>query len=113
MPQPVQRGGRLRVALWVDNQEWSFPVEVAAVRANHIGLQLRELSIDEEKNYVRCTFASPNAWNDWNRGTEADQSLVSFAEWFSLGVTGYVRLLGSIYSSASWRRGRPRHLPVR
>jgi cellulose synthase (UDP-forming) len=102
----------LRVALWVDNQEWSFPVEVAVVRANHIGLQLRELSIEEEKNYVRCTFASPNAWNDWNRGTEADQSLVSFAEWFSLGVTGYVRLLESIYNSASWRR-RPRRSPVR
>jgi len=112
-PQHVRRGARLRVALWVDNQEWSFPVEVAVVRANHIGLQLRELSIEEEKNYVRCTFASPNAWNDWNRGTEADQSLVSFAEWFSLGVTGYVRLLESIYYSASWRRGRPRHSPVR
>jgi len=37
-----------------------------------------KLSIEEEKNYVRCTFASPNAWNDWNRGTEPIQSLVSF-----------------------------------
>jgi cellulose synthase (UDP-forming) len=113
VPQPVQRGGRLRVALWADSQEWSFPVEVAVVRANHIGLQLRELSIEEEKNYVRCTFASADAWNDWNRGTAADQSLVSFAEWFSLGVTGYVRLLESIYSSASWRSGRPRRSLVR
>jgi len=112
-PQRVQRGGRLRVALWVDNQELSFPVEVAVVRTNHIGLRLCKLSIEEEKNYVRCTFASPNAWNDWNRGTEADQSLVSFAEWFSLGVTGYVRLLESIYNGASWRRGRPRRSPVR
>jgi cellulose synthase (UDP-forming) len=104
----------LRVALWVDNQEWSFPVEVTVVRANHIGLQLRELSIEEEKNYVRCTFASPNAWNDWHRGTEADQSLASFAEGFSFGVTGYVRLVESIYNGiASWWRGRPRHSPAR
>lgn len=114
VPSHVQRGGRLRVGLWVENQEWSFPVEVAVVRANHIGLQLCELSIEEEKNYVRCTFASPSAWNDWYRGTEADQPLASFAEGFSFGVTGYVRLLESLYNGmASWWGGRPRHLLAR
>jgi cellulose synthase (UDP-forming) len=114
VPQHVQRGDRLRVGLWVENQECSFPVDVAVVRANHIGLQLRELSIEEEKNYVCCTFASPSAWNDWNRGTEADHPLASFAEGFSFGVTGYVRLLESIYNGiASWWRGPPRQSPAR
>jgi cellulose synthase (UDP-forming) len=114
VPQHVQLGGRLRVGLWVENREWSFPVEVTVVRANRIGLQLRELSIEEERDYVRCTFASPGAWSDWNRGTEADRPLASFAEGISFGVNGYVRMLESIYNGiASWWLGRPRHSPAR
>ena len=61
-------------------------------------MQLRDLSITEEQNYVRCTFGSPDAWSDWDRNAEADHPLASFAEVFSFGATGYVRLLESLYN---------------
>ena len=114
VPQPVKRGDRLRVGLWVEKQECTFPVEVAVVLTNRIGLRLCDLTIAEEKDYVRCTFASPDAWSDWDRGTEADRPLASFAEVFSFGATGYVRLLESIYNGiTTWWRGALRQAPVR
>jgi cellulose synthase (UDP-forming) len=108
IPQPVQRADSLRVGLTADNVEYIFPVEVAVVRGNRIGMQLGTLSITQQRDYVRCTFGSPDAWSDWDRTTEADHPLASFAEVFSFGATGYVRLLESIYNGIiGWLRGTP------
>jgi cellulose synthase (UDP-forming) len=106
----LQAGDSVRVALSAADQEHVFPAQVVVLRMNHIGLQLSEMSIAEEKDYVRCTFAAPDAWTDWDRGTQADQPLASFAEVFSFGATGYVRLFESLHAgiTAWWRgRGRP------
>ena len=76
------------------------------VRGNHIGLLLEELSIEQQRNFVRCTFGSPEAWNDWDRNVTDDHPLASFAEVFSFGATGYVRLVQSAYNDIStWFRG--------
>ena len=67
------------------------------------------MSIAEERDYVRCTFAAPNAWGDWDKNTEPDRPLASFAEVFSFGATGYLRLLESIYEGLrSLLKGEPR-----
>ncbi len=83
-------------------------------KGNHLGLLLRDLSIEEERDYVRCTFGSPDAWSDWDRDVGVDHPLSSFAEVFSFGATGYVRLLESIYIRiGAWfpRRLRPVRSP--
>jgi cellulose synthase (UDP-forming) len=109
VPLKVNRGDPMRVGLTAERIEYIFPVEVAVVRGNHIGMQLGSLSMQEQQAYVRCTFGSPDAWNDWNRNTEADHPLASFAEVFSFGATGYVRLLESLYNSIiGWWRGAPK-----
>jgi hypothetical protein len=82
---------------------------LAVVRGNHIGVRLGTLSMGELQNYVRCTFGSPDAWNDWDRNTEADHPLASFAEVFSFGATGYVRLLENLVNAiALWWRHAPK-----
>lgn len=114
IPLRVERGDRVRVGLQAGEREYIFPVEVAVVRGNRIGMQLRDLSIIEEQNYVRCTFGAPDAWSDWDRNTEADHPLASFAEVFSFGATGYVRLLESLYNSiVGWWRGTARPAALR
>jgi cellulose synthase (UDP-forming) len=111
---PLGRGERLRVGLTADDGVHEFPVEVAAVRANQVGLLLGELSVEEQRAYVRCTFSSPDAWTDWDSGIAEDHPLASFAEVFSFGATSYVRLLQSAYSQvSSWFRIGPRPLRAR
>ena len=106
----VKRGDRVRVSLSADNGEHEFPLEVAAVRDNHVGLVLSQLTVDEQRNFVRCTFGSEAAWSDWDRNVLADHPLASFAEVFSFGATGYVRLLQSAYNEISARFHRPARL---
>jgi cellulose synthase (UDP-forming) len=105
----LQPGDLVRVGLSAEGQEHWFPAKVVMLRMNHIGLQLMDLSIEEERNYVRCTFADPDAWRDWDRGTRVDEPLASFAEVFSFGATGYVRLCESLYAGITgWWRGEQR-----
>jgi len=81
------------------------------VLGNHLGLSLGELTIAQQRAYVRCTFGSPEAWSDWDSNVAADHPLASLAEVFSFGATGYVRLLESIYNEVSaWLQARARLL---
>ena len=110
-PIAVTRGQTLRVGLRSENTEYLFPCEVALIKGNHLGLLLRNLSIQEERDFVRCTFGSPDAWSDWDRNVGVDHPLSSFAEVFSFGATGYVRLLESVYNRiVPWFQARPRPL---
>jgi cellulose synthase (UDP-forming) len=104
-PPPLERGTRLQVSLPADDGEHVFPVEVATVRGDSLGLLLGELTIAQQRAYVRCTFGSPDAWSDWDSGLAPDKPLASFAEVFSFGATGYVRLLQTLYAEvSSWFR---------
>jgi cellulose synthase (UDP-forming) len=107
--ETVTAGDRLSIGLSTEAGEFLFPCEVASARSNHIGLVLREMTIKQQQEYVACTFGSPDAWSDWDRAVMPDRPLASFAEVFSFGATGYVRLLESVYNGI-WSRliGRSR-----
>ena len=110
-PALLERGDRLRVVLGADDGDHEFPFEVALVREKQLGLLLGDLTIEEQRSFVRCTFGSPEAWSDWDRNVAADHPLASFAEVFSFGATGYVRLLESAYNEISaWFRRPARPL---
>jgi cellulose synthase (UDP-forming) len=110
---PVQRGDHLTVSLKMEDIDYPFPFEVAIVRENHVGLLLRELNIEQQRKFVRCTFGSPEAWADWDRNVTADHPLASFVEVFSFGATGYVRLLESAYNEIASAIGRERRAASR
>ncbi len=64
------------------------------------------MTIQDERNFVRCAFGSAEAWSDWDRNVATDHPLASFAEVFSFGAPGYVRLLQSAYNEFSTRQGQ-------
>ena len=109
-PGIVQRGEALSLELVSEDREFRFPVEAVVVRGAHVGLRLLPMPIEDEANYVRCTFASPNAWADWDRDAQPDRPLASLAEVFSFGATGYLRLFESVHNAllAWYRNQRPR-----
>jgi hypothetical protein len=61
---------------------------------------------------VRCTFGARDAWKGWDSGIAEDKPLASFAEVFSFGATGYVRLLQSLYNQAIMRLRSSRLAPA-
>jgi cellulose synthase (UDP-forming) len=107
-PGIVQRGDALSLELVSEDREFRFPVEAVVVRGAHVGLKLLPMPIENEANYVRCTFASPNAWADWDRDAQPDRPLASLAEVFSFGATGYLRLFESVQNAVlAWYRNDP------
>jgi cellulose synthase (UDP-forming) len=107
-PGGVQRGDALELELVEQDREYRFPVEAVVVRGMHVGLKLLPMPIENEANYVRCTFASPGAWADWDRDAQPDRPLASLAEVFSFGATGYLRLFESVHSALlDWYHNRP------
>jgi cellulose synthase (UDP-forming) len=112
-PLLMYYGERLRVSLTADDGEHEFPVEVATAQGAHLGLLLEQLTIEEQRAYVRCTFGSPEAWENWDRDIREDKPLASFAEVFSFGATGYVRLLENAYNRLlSWLRPKAPAAPA-
>jgi cellulose synthase (UDP-forming) len=107
VPVTLNIGDRLRLTVEGDDGKHDFPVEVALVRDDHVGLRFGELTIAEQRAFVRCTFGARDTWKGWDAGIAADRPLASFAEVFSFGATGYVRLLESLYIRATaWLRGK-------
>jgi cellulose synthase (UDP-forming) len=92
----LKAGAHVTVTLTDGNVEHRFPATVASVRKTHIGLALNAVPIEKERDYVRCTFASPSAWADCGKTVNVDRPLASFAEVLSFGATGYLRLFESI-----------------
>ena len=101
----LKANDRIDIGLTVEgsDEECRFPVSVVLIRGQHIGLLLNDLSMEQERNYIRCTFAAPSVWADWGKDADVDHPLESFAEVFAFGATGYVRLVESLQSAwLSW-----------
>jgi cellulose synthase (UDP-forming) len=109
----LEGGDAAHLGLTADGVEYRFPVKIVIARTNQIGVKLDTLTLEEERDYVRCTFGQPNVWVDAYKTGALDHPLASFAEVFSFGATGYLRLLESLYEGvASWIRG-PRAVRAR
>lgn len=102
----LEGGDAIHIGLMADDVEYRFPAKVVISRTNQIGVKLSAMTLEEERNYVRCTFGQPNVWTDAYQGGTLDHPLASFAEVFSFGATGYLRLFESLYEGVvSWIRG--------
>jgi cellulose synthase (UDP-forming) len=112
-PGIIKLGDYLTIELVSEDREFRFPVAAAVVRGSHVGLKLRAMTLEDEASYVRCTFASADAWAGWDLAAQPDRPLASLAEVFSFGATGYLRLFESVYSGLSaWWRGVLRQRPA-
>jgi cellulose synthase (UDP-forming) len=106
----LEGGDHVEVGLSAVDVEYRFPAKVVIARTNHIGVKLDALTIEQERDYVCCTFAQPTAWSETYKTGAVDHPLASFAEVFSFGATGYLRLAESLYAGfiGWWRGSRPR-----
>lgn len=91
----------IRIGLIQEYGEFAFNARIKAVRGQHLGLQLEQLSIEEERQLIQSTFGRSDAWDDWNSATPVDHPLASLREVVSFGFRGYERLRHDIFSRVS------------
>ena len=92
---PLVEGDWLQVCVSRGDRQFAFPVHVVRAAGQHLGVQFDELTLEQERQLVQCTFGRADAWiaaADEAR-TEEDAPLRGLAEVVLMGAEGYSRLL--------------------
>lgn len=95
---PLVPGERFQLALCHGTEEYLFPVEVVQAGGRQLRLKLHDLTMQQQTELVRCTFARSDAWlRSWG-ASAPDVPLHSLAQIASIGAGGiieFARLAGA------------------
>ncbi len=86
------RGQALHVTLSRGDRLFHFPACVTRIAGCHLGLQFETLTLEQERQFVQCTFGRADAWLSGEDRTVQDMPLAGFKEVMSMGIEGYARL---------------------
>jgi cellulose synthase (UDP-forming) len=85
----------VHVGLWSNGVEHAFPARVTLSKGQMLGVQLEPLDQQQEIAMVQCTFARPNAWDNWSDSHDQDRPLHGLQEIAKVGVQGYRQLFSA------------------
>lgn len=85
-------GQALHVTLSRGDRMFHFPARVTRLAGRHLGLQFETLTLEQERQFVQCTFGRADAWLSGDDETEDDMPLAGFKEVMLMGIEGYARL---------------------
>ncbi|MGN6233184.1 MAG: UDP-forming cellulose synthase catalytic subunit [Trinickia sp.] len=88
----LDRGQALHVTLGRGDRIFHFPARVTRLAGRHLGLQFEALSLEQERQFVQCTFGRADAWLSGEERPVDDMPLAGFKEVMLMGVEGYARL---------------------
>jgi cellulose synthase (UDP-forming) len=86
-------GDSLGVCLSRGDRQFHFPVHVSRFVGGNLGVRFDDLTLDEERQMVQCTFGRADAWLDWGEQTAEDTPLNGLKDVLTMGVEGYSRLM--------------------
>ena len=89
---------QVHVSLWRDHTEHAFPAKVVMNSAGMVGVQFESMTREQEVALVQCTFARPNAWQNWNETNDTDRPLHGLQEIALIGLRGYGTLLTTLFN---------------
>ncbi|WP_241026775.1 UDP-forming cellulose synthase catalytic subunit [Burkholderia sp. Se-20378] len=89
---PLAVGDTLTVCVTRGDRPFPFPVRVSRVTPTHVGVSFEELTLEQERQLVQCTFGRADAWLDWHEGERLDTPLGGLKEVLRIGLDGYVRM---------------------
>jgi cellulose synthase (UDP-forming) len=97
----------LHVSLYRGTEEGIFPATAAFRRGDHLGLQFKDLNVQQEVELAQMTFARADTWAQAWGSHERDSLPTAFAEILRIAVKGFWDLARSTGRLALfWRRDR-------
>ncbi|WP_019937777.1 UDP-forming cellulose synthase catalytic subunit [Bordetella sp. FB-8] len=101
-----ERGERVMISVFRDNYEGIFPAEVVMCRGRLLGVSFPDLTIEQERDLARVTFARADNWSSsWGK-YRPDRPMRSFVEVIGIGIVGLRDLLKQMFW---WGKGHLRH----
>nr|WP_245587379.1 UDP-forming cellulose synthase catalytic subunit [Comamonas composti] len=102
--EPLAQGTAVQVSLFSSGREGSFPAQVTFCAAGRLGLRLDELSLQQQSDLARMTFARADAWvADWGN-REQDRPLASLGSVTRIGLRGLRQVTRNLFNIALGRR---------
>jgi cellulose synthase (UDP-forming) len=86
-------GDSLGVCLSRGDRQFHFPVHVSRFVGSQLGVRFDDLTLEQERQMVQCTFGRADAWLNWDEETIEDTPLRGLKDVVTMGIEGYSRLL--------------------
>lgn len=95
LPEEVsaQYGTVLNTILNRGDQSFVFPMNVVYNNGDILGLKLMDIDVQQQIDYVQCTFARADTWAQWQSDYNVDKPLLSLFKVLQIGGEGYRRIL--------------------
>ncbi|MBQ4833097.1 UDP-forming cellulose synthase catalytic subunit [Pseudoalteromonas sp. MMG010] len=84
---------KVDLLMYRGNKQFSFSAHICNTRDLQMGLTLKDLSLDEQKAFIQCTFSRADAWLDWQNNFLHDRPSYSFKEVQKTSLRGFKNLL--------------------
>ena len=91
-------GQTLRVSIFRDEDEGMFPALVTFSRDGVLGLSFKRLTLDQELDLARVTFARADTWSNMWGQSQPDSPLMALRHVCRIGVRGLALLAGEMHS---------------
>ncbi len=85
---PIQLGDPVQVSLYLNNDEGTFPAVVAFRHQQQLGLRLDQLSVPQQVEFARLTFARADNWAPSWGHTTPDTPLMALKSVLLIGMRG-------------------------
>jgi cellulose synthase (UDP-forming) len=83
----------VNVSLFVSGRECVFPAKVVFCKEAEVGIEFKELNLQQQMDLVQCTLARADAWLDWSENRAIDRPLNGLKDIFFHSMKGFEHLL--------------------
>lgn len=88
-----KEGDEITLLLKRGYNEFVFPGVIAYTFHRHAGIRLHELSLQQNIDFIQCTFARADVWSLWQESFGQDKPLKSMRDVFVLDLRGYYDII--------------------
>ena len=100
----LETGSEVHVSLFRSDEEGTFPAQVTFSGGGRLGLRFEGLSLRQQADIARLTFARADAWIDFWGNRQQDKPLTSLKSVMVIGVRGLGQLAANTLNILRGRR---------
>jgi cellulose synthase (UDP-forming) len=115
MPAPgiIPLHSEVNVSLFVSGRECVFPAKVVFCKEAEVGIEFKELNLQQQMDLVQCTLARADAWLDWSENRAIDHPLNGMKDIFFHSMKGFEHLLHHVFKQmGEFRYHASTHTPA-
>lgn len=89
----LKKGDEITLLLKREDVEFAFCGTIAYTFYRNAGIQLHEFSLQQNIDFIQCTFARADVWTLWQESFSQDKPLKSMRDVFVLDLRGYYDII--------------------